>query len=272
MASAPKLASCSTTPADWFAVRVETEIYLFVVKAHRGAPWREMEVFTQAELLASQQGSVFFDLDARKVEILDQTFRFTSGVQVGPSVVRFYWNPGGSDEIRRLDYDVLTGQLGQPAAEAFGGLDPFVVDGRPRIRAQPGTWTWQGSSIVLATDTSGLANGVNDRIRLDSDGQFFPIQSIDPNVSVTLEPTALTIPIGTGPTSATFTELGNQRLYLVYAKDDGSCAVRKSEDLGASWSDETVFDPPGSGVELVEAQPNDPLQNVLDFQVLQRRA
>jgi hypothetical protein len=113
-------------------VPVGSEVYIFVVKAHRGNPWKEIEFFTQTELLASQQGTVFFDLYPSRVEILDQTFRLTTGIHVVSNTVRFFWNPGsGSTDIRYIDYDVDVNEaVSAPAQLPFSGVDPFVLDGR----------------------------------------------------------------------------------------------------------------------------------------------
>lgn len=61
-------------------------------------------------------------------------------------------------------------------------------------------YTWNGTTTVTTTDTSDVVAG--DWIRLDSDGQFFEIQSLVPDTSVTIaNPGALTIPTGTGASS-----------------------------------------------------------------------
>lgn len=61
-------------------------------------------------------------------------------------------------------------------------------------------YTWNGTTTVTMSDTSDVAAG--DWIRLDSDGQFFEVQSVVPNTSVTIaNPGALTIPTGTGASS-----------------------------------------------------------------------
>ena len=67
--------------------------------------------------------------------------------------------------------------------------------------ALAGTWTWNGTTTVLATNTSGVVAG--DFIRLDaSPTLFFQIQTIVPNTSVTiLNPGAATIPTGAGGSS-----------------------------------------------------------------------
>ena len=70
--------------------------------------------------------------------------------------------------------------------------------------ALAGTWTWNGTTTVLTTNTSGVVSG--DFIRLDaSPTLFFQISGIVPNTSVTiLNPGAATIPTGaTGSSKAT---------------------------------------------------------------------
>jgi uncharacterized phage protein gp47/JayE len=62
------------------------------------------------------------------------------------------------------------------------------------------TYTWNGSTTVASADTSEVSAG--DWIRLDSDDQWFEIQSIVPNTSVTIaNPGALTIPTGSTQSS-----------------------------------------------------------------------
>lgn len=57
------------------------------------------------------------------------------------------------------------------------------------------TYTWGGTTTITSGDTSEVA--VGDFIRLDSDGQWFEISAITPNVDVTiLNPGSLTIPSG----------------------------------------------------------------------------
>lgn len=64
-----------------------------------------------------------------------------------------------------------------------------------------GTWTWNGTTTVLATDTSQVVSG--DFICLDSSPTlFFQISGIVPNTSVTiLNPGAAAIPTGAGGSS-----------------------------------------------------------------------
>lgn len=69
----------------------------------------------------------------------------------------------------------------------------------------PGTWTWDGSTTVLATNTTGIsavADNPGNFVRLDADGQFFRVTAIDPGVSVTIDNTSgRTIPSGATGTS-----------------------------------------------------------------------
>lgn len=61
--------------------------------------------------------------------------------------------------------------------------------------ALTGTWTWNGTTTVTTGDTSQVI--VGSQIRLDSDGQWFTITAITPNVDVTISnPLTLTIPTG----------------------------------------------------------------------------
>lgn len=60
-----------------------------------------------------------------------------------------------------------------------------------------GTWTWDGSLVVLSSDTSAVS--VGDWIALEDGGPFFEVDSIAPNVSVTLlNPFNLSVPSGSG--------------------------------------------------------------------------
>jgi hypothetical protein len=122
-------------PVDYLAIPVGSEVYLFVVKAPKGNPWREIEYFTQTEFDASQLGAVFFDLVPKRLEILDRTFELTSGLSPAANTVRFFWNPGQSSEILTVDYDLSTDSpLGDPAPLPFQGRDPFIIDARTASR------------------------------------------------------------------------------------------------------------------------------------------
>lgn len=89
-----------------------------------------------------------------------------------------------------------------------GNIRVYVDDGTgtaesivPTAETLLGTWTWNGTTTVLATNTSQVVAG--DFIRLNaSPTLFFQIQSIVPNTSVTiLNPGAATIPTGAGGSS-----------------------------------------------------------------------
>lgn len=71
--------------------------------------------------------------------------------------------------------------------------------------ATAGTWTWDGSTTVLATNTAGSSatpDAIGNFVRLDADGQFFRITAIDAGVSVTIDNTAgRTIPSGAAGSS-----------------------------------------------------------------------
>jgi hypothetical protein len=57
------------------------------------------------------------------------------------------------------------------------------------------TYTWNTTTTITSADTSEVVIG--EYIRLDSDGQWFLIIDIDPNVSVTISnPNGLVIPTG----------------------------------------------------------------------------
>lgn len=86
-----------------------------------------------------------------------------------------------------------------------GNIKVYVDDGtgtaesiQPKATTLLGTWTWNGTTTVLATDTSQVAAG--DFIRLNaSPTLFFQIAGVTPGVSVTiLNPGAATIPTGSG--------------------------------------------------------------------------
>lgn len=66
--------------------------------------------------------------------------------------------------------------------------------------ALTGTWTWDGTTTVLSTDTSGVVKG--DWIKDDADGQWFEVDSVVTDTSVTiLNPDTLTIPSGSAGSS-----------------------------------------------------------------------
>lgn len=88
------------------------------------------------------------------------------------------------DQINRGDVTVYVDD-GTGTAEA-------IVDAATTIAA---TYTWNGTTTVTTGDTSEVSAG--EWIRLDSDGQWFEIDSIVPNTSITvLNPGSDTIPTG----------------------------------------------------------------------------
>lgn len=67
----------------------------------------------------------------------------------------------------------------------------------PLVTVLSGTCTWDGTTTVLMTDTSGVV--VGDYIRMDDESFAFKITAVVVNTSVTIDnPGALTIPTGTG--------------------------------------------------------------------------
>lgn len=86
----------------------------------------------------------------------------------------------------------------------------FVVLGDRRTLA--GTWTWQGTTTVLSTDTSGVIVGEWIRapqLSSGASGPWFKVTAINANVDVTIEnPDELTIPTGvTGAQAASPVDL-----------------------------------------------------------------
>jgi uncharacterized phage protein gp47/JayE len=115
----------------------------------------------------------------------------------------------------------------------------------------PGTWTWDGTATILATDTTGIsstADNPGNFVRLDSDGQFFRVLSFVPNTSVTIDNTAgRTIPIGA--TGSSFNTHGPVQLTI----DDPSAEGIPTGATGSSKCGEHITDslagpPPDSAV------------------------
>lgn len=88
-----------------------------------------------------------------------------------------------------------------------GNVTLYIDDGTGAAEAVAFTaealtavFTWNGTTTITTPDTSEVAAG--DWLRLDSDGQWFEIQSVVPNTSVTISnPGALGIPSGATQTS-----------------------------------------------------------------------
>lgn len=130
MASVPKLAHCTTGAEGYLALHIGSDLWFFINRKHRGNPWRELAMFTQAELDASQLGSIFFDLPVRQIILPDRSFSLFTGFNPTGNVARLFWNSGGSSEIRRFDVDVSTLAFTASVVLPFQGRDPFVVDAR----------------------------------------------------------------------------------------------------------------------------------------------
>jgi hypothetical protein len=95
--------------------------------------------------------------------------------------------------------EAITAAIGEADADIGGlfktRLTSALQTGTELITTLLGTWTWDGTLTVLATNTSQVA--VGNWIRLDSDNQFFKITAITPNTDVTIEnPGSLTVPSG----------------------------------------------------------------------------
>ncbi len=89
-----------------------------------------------------------------------------------------------------------------------------------------GTWTWNGTTTVSSTDTSGVSIG--DFIGINANGPFFEISAITPNTNVTiLNPQSLPIPSGTGIRKRITTLLWHLQLTT-----SGRLQVQQDEAMG----------------------------------------
>jgi hypothetical protein len=89
-----------------------------------------------------------------------------------------------------------------------------------------GTWTWDGTTTVATTDTSGVSIG--DFIGINVNGAFFEISAITPNTNVTiLNPQSLPIPSGTGIRKRITTLLWHLQLTTT-----GRLQVQQDEAMG----------------------------------------
>jgi hypothetical protein len=102
--------------------------------------------------------------------------------------------------------EALTGAVGESDGE-IGGI-PFtrlteaVTDGV----ALSATFTWDGTTTILSGDTSEIEAG--EWIRLDVDGQYFQVQSVVDDTSVTIDnPQDLVLPTGSSQSSKAVTTL-----------------------------------------------------------------
>lgn len=118
----------------------------------------------------------------------------------------------------------------------------FPTGGGPT--ALPVVTTWDGTPVVLISDTSSLSPG--DSIRLDADGTWFRIGVIDPDVSVTIFTENLPVPTGTGPSSVAGSSFTTRKLPT---PPDSSSVKDKAGD--------PIAIPVIDGVESILAQPHE---------------
>jgi uncharacterized phage protein gp47/JayE len=117
--------------------------------------------------------------------------------------------------------------------------------------ATAGTWTWDGTTTVLATNTAGasaVADAVGNFVRLDSDGQFFRITAISAGVSVTIDNTAgRTIP--SGATGSSFNTHAPVQLTIDDPSTEGiPTATAASSKCGEHLTDGLAGPPADSAV------------------------
>jgi len=211
-------------------------------------------------ILGQRDGGVVYSAvistqgDAVKIVDLTAYAAGTYGIYIrfeysdGDSAVRTFWDPsGGGSEFsqltatRRLANWSVRVESASPGAEWFklgevdrallaapnvGILDQrkFYFEGNVQISWLKGTWTWNGTTTVTATDTSQISNG--DWIRLDSDGQWFEVVSFVPNTSALIKnPTGASIP--TGATGSSFSPDVHES---GWSADGGGVALDRSSD------------------------------------------
>jgi hypothetical protein len=130
--------------------------------------------------------------------------------------------------------------------EVFGRLT-----GTPVALVQ--TYTWDGTTTVLSSNTSEVVAG--DWIKLDSDAQYFEVASVNAGVSVTiLNPGGLTIPTGATASS-------KLKLTLTYLYEDSS-NIEQAYTFLATKVVDLLF---GESLTLYEA-PHNALQTGVAFQ------
>jgi len=126
--------------------------------------------------------------------------------------------PGSEDENPRdlrvvrsfndtSDYSIL--EFTDPASPDMFGIEAEVGDlvevyhqiHPMLVQSMVGTQTWNGTTTIATTSTSYVT--VGDRIRLDSDGQWFEVTGLVFNTSITItNPLGLTIPTGASGSSS----------------------------------------------------------------------
>lgn len=115
----------------------------------------------------------------------------------------------------------------------------------------PGAWTWDGTTTVLATNTTGISatqDAAGNFVRLNADGQFFRVTAIDPGVSVTIDNTGgRDIPSGAG--GSTFNTLGPVQLTIDDPSAEGDpTATGASSKCGEHLTDGLAGPPADSAV------------------------
>ena len=142
--STPQLISCSARVDDVEVISAgELGAFVYVFKNIIGVPLLEPETFTIADAQAALSGPHGFNIDPTRVEILDQGFQLVTAILLtdvadvdagADPIVRFYWNLGAGralDTILYLDYNIVTRETVGPVQQTpFGGIDPYVLDGR----------------------------------------------------------------------------------------------------------------------------------------------
>ena len=100
--------------------------------------------------------------------------------------------------------EALVGAIGESDAEIGGFFQTRLTSAVPTGAALAATLTWNGTTTITLANTSELTEGA--WVRLNSDGQYFQIETIVPNTSlVILNPYGRAIPTGSGTSSKAIT-------------------------------------------------------------------
>ena len=100
----------------------------------------------------------------------------------------------------------LTGVIGESDTEIGGYHKTRLPVAATTSIPLSTTYTWNGTTTITTPDTSEVQPG--DWIQLDSDEQFFEIDGLTVDTSITiLNPDSLTIPTGSSPSSLARTQL-----------------------------------------------------------------
>jgi hypothetical protein len=97
-------------------------------------------------------------------------------------------------------------EIGQAMSEvAAGDFAKYPIPGTPLAAI----YTWDGSATVLASDTSEVSVSPASFIKLDVDGNWYKVASIDPDISITVEDL---YSVGSYPSGATQTSKSSSGL------------------------------------------------------------